>query len=432
MSVGKTDRAMKPPRSYVVPPKDEYVFWRSDTTFDYTPHVDAVDISEKGDKGLHKRIIIEALPAVGDGDDFPTDGDTVFAHYVGTLLDDGKQFDSACGFSFVLGQGRVIRAWEVGVATMRKGEKCELYCRADYAYGNAGSPPAIPPNASLKFEIEVVSWERVRSKPASREEQRADDDKSMGMSKGFLSSGQRLYPEGSTEAAVQQQEREPDVPETEDVLRKSSEVKAAGTVAFKASNWPKAIAYYEAALGLLDDVDITFGTLDGKPDTTLGDADKLGNGDEREAEAAALRLSCQLNIAQCHLNMSEWHRAVSVCTQVLDGGDADSVKALYRRGMARMRLCDFGAARTDMRRACELQPSNKEVRAALVSLREAERRAQETDKAVFARMVAGAGGKEKGITEEAVGAGGQSTGLKKSLDDGEELEGEEEEVIYFQ
>ena len=53
----------------------------------------------------------------------------------------------------------MIKAWDLGVATMAIGEKCELLCRADYAYGPSGSPPKIPANATLKFEIELLRYE---------------------------------------------------------------------------------------------------------------------------------------------------------------------------------------------------------------------------------------------------------------------------------
>ncbi|EJW82003.1 FKBP-type peptidyl-prolyl cis-trans isomerase-59 [Wuchereria bancrofti] len=54
---------------------------------------------------------------------------------------------------------QVIKGWDLGVATMKKGEKCDLICRADYAYGENGSPPKIPGGATLKFEIELLSWQ---------------------------------------------------------------------------------------------------------------------------------------------------------------------------------------------------------------------------------------------------------------------------------
>ena len=44
------------------------------------------------------------------------------------------------------------------MGTMKRGELCELVCRSEYAYGSAGSPPKIPPNATLVFEVELFDW----------------------------------------------------------------------------------------------------------------------------------------------------------------------------------------------------------------------------------------------------------------------------------
>ena len=84
----------------------------------------------------------------------------VKVHYVGTLLD-GSKFDSSRDrpgfFEFDLGEGAVIKGWDVGVATMKKGEVATLVCRQDYAYGEHGHPPTIPGGATLKFEVELLS-----------------------------------------------------------------------------------------------------------------------------------------------------------------------------------------------------------------------------------------------------------------------------------
>ena len=75
-------------------------------------------------------------------------------------LEDGTPFDACVNredpFSFRLGAGKVIKGWDLGVATMKKGEKALFILRSEYAYGAQGSPPKIPANATLHFEIELL------------------------------------------------------------------------------------------------------------------------------------------------------------------------------------------------------------------------------------------------------------------------------------
>lgn len=86
-------------------------------------------------------------------------GDTVLVHYTGKLQD-GTVFDSSVSrgvpFSFTLGENRVIQGWEQGILGMTEGEKKTLTIPPELGYGAMGVPGAIPPNATLIFDVELV------------------------------------------------------------------------------------------------------------------------------------------------------------------------------------------------------------------------------------------------------------------------------------
>ena len=95
-----------------------------------------------------------------------TAGKSVVVHYTGWLYDPskadgrGKKFDSSLDrgspFSFPLGAGRVIQGWDQGVAGMKVGGKRTLIIPPEMGYGARGAGGAIPPNAALLFEVELL------------------------------------------------------------------------------------------------------------------------------------------------------------------------------------------------------------------------------------------------------------------------------------
>lgn len=113
-------------------------------------------------EGVKKEIVIEAASHYQVARKKPKYRDEVEVHYFSVLESDGSQFDSSreAGkpFKFTLGQGQVIKGWDLAVATMMKGEIAKFTIAPEYAYGANGSPPKIPMNETLIFEIELVDW----------------------------------------------------------------------------------------------------------------------------------------------------------------------------------------------------------------------------------------------------------------------------------
>jgi peptidylprolyl isomerase len=281
------------------------------------------------DGGLLKKIIKE-----GTGEDIPQKGMMVSVHYTGTLHSDGSKFDSSRDrpgyFDFQVGVGQVIKGWDVGICTMKLGELCMLRCRSDYAYGPGGSPPTIPPNAILNFEVELFDFH--------------------------------------------EKEKEPWELSTAEKVATAEKYKAKGNAAFKEGNWAAARTSYAKGATFVAD-------LFKKDDETA--LEEATEADKAQAKDVALAL--HQNSAQANLKLAEYNGAICDCNSALDI-DGSSVKALFRRGQAYSKRSEFAEAKADLSKALELDPENKEVAAELKRCNAAAKKAAEQEKAMYSKM----------------------------------------------
>eukprot|EP00345_Euplotes_harpa_P008562 CAMPEP_0168343198 /NCGR_PEP_ID=MMETSP0213-20121227/15911_1 /TAXON_ID=151035 /ORGANISM="Euplotes harpa, Strain FSP1.4" /LENGTH=125 /DNA_ID=CAMNT_0008350369 /DNA_START=33 /DNA_END=410 /DNA_ORIENTATION=- len=102
--------------------------------------------------------VVKKIYVAGEGNK-PNSGDEVEVHYRGTF-ENGTEFD--CSYDreplkFNVGEGMVIKGWDLGVLSMTVGEKSTLEIHSDYGYGNKGFPPVIPAKSKLFFDVELVN-----------------------------------------------------------------------------------------------------------------------------------------------------------------------------------------------------------------------------------------------------------------------------------
>lgn len=127
---------------------------------------DACDPIEKGTTMVERDGLKYEILTESSNETTAKSGQQVTVHYTGWLDNNGKagkKFDSSVDrgetFTFGLGMGCVIQGWDKGVAGMRIGEKRRLYIPSEMGYGDRGAGGAIPPGASLIFDIEVLAFQ---------------------------------------------------------------------------------------------------------------------------------------------------------------------------------------------------------------------------------------------------------------------------------
>ncbi len=384
-----------------------------------------------GDGGVIKRILKE-----GSGWETPKDGAEVKVHYVGTLLD-GSKFDSSRDrsepFEFKLGAHQVIKGWEEAVQTMKKGELAHFKLTAPYAYGAAGSPPKIPPNATLQFEIELLSWcaDTDLSKAKDGSVLKRTLKEGDGWERPKRETAVTLHVQarlGSETGALVQDTRAAGQPlravigagELPHGLEKTVKSMKKGERAAAVVAPPHAPPHSET---VYYDVELLDMQKEKEP-WEMSNEDKLaqaaarrehGNalfkaGDVRRAakryksalacltsdhafsdaqkqQARAAQLPCHLNVAACAIKQRQWKAAADSAKKALDI-DAHNVKALFRHAQALVELGELAAAARDISAALGAQPADAELLALQKRVRAIQAQQDQRDKAVFAKMFA--------------------------------------------
>ncbi|XP_049850591.1 peptidyl-prolyl cis-trans isomerase FKBP4-like [Schistocerca gregaria] len=388
------------------------------------------------DGGILKTILRE-----GEGEETPREGSEVSVHYTGVLVD-GTKFDSSLDrgqpFKFVVGEGKVIKGWDKTLLTMRRGEKCSVVLEPKYAYGESGSPPKIPPNATLKFEIELLDFTNATDVSKKKDgsvmkttlkspEKKSYEKPNFGatctiaysvarLSGDVLSPEQQLtyvVDEGRFPKAVEtavkslvQGERakftiKPEqayadegcpalnIPAGETTvwtielfdlqklpsswnmdlnakLEAAESGKQRGNELFSLGKYKYAAKRYKNSLSYIE--------------YTSGEADP-----EVVKKINDLKSILNLNISQCYLNLKNHKEALKAVEKVLEK-EPNNIKALYRRGMARMMNQDWDLAKEDFRSILQQEPNQ---RSAICKLNEANAKIKlqnEKDRAIFSKM----------------------------------------------
>lgn len=399
----------------------------------HTIPMEGEDITPKKDGGVLKLVKRE-----GTGTELPMTGDKVFVHYVGTLLD-GTLFDSSRDrgerFSFELGKGQVIKAWDIGIATMKVGEVCQLICKPELAYGSAGSPPKIPPNATLVFEVELFEF---RGEDVTDEEDggiiRRIITKGSGYTKPNEGAAVEVTVEGTCEGRVfDERELKFEIGDGEGlglptgvekaIMAMEQGEEALFTIKPKYGFGNAGNAKYNIPGGATLQYKIKLAAFEkAKESWEMNATEKLEQSvivkekgtqyfkegkykqasvqykrivswlehesslsEEDEKKAKTLQLAAHLNLAMCFLKLQEPNQALENCDKALEL-DASNEKALFRRGEALCGMKEFDKARDDFQQVVQLYPANKAAKSQVVLCQKYIKQQHEKDKRIYANM----------------------------------------------
>lgn len=383
------------------------------TTAEATP----INLTEDG--GVQKRII-----KAGEGPQPPA-GAGVTAHYEARLAGASVPFDSSRGrelpFRFKLGAGRVIKGWDIALASMRRGEVAEVTIAPAYAYGDSTEVPNVPPGSTLVYEIELLGWdERVdasphRDKTITKEVENYGNGLEMPLDGATVTIDYTVYEHTGTDAeAPMSEQTRTDYTFTLGDFQTQNLALEAAVLSMRlnehsrfyfAEHCPDLPSGWAASNGV--SVEIVLKALQnapsvytlGGPEEVIAEAERLkalGNELYKEKNARlairrykravelldkvrkpkptpeqkerinALKTTCFLNVAAAALFAKEYRDAAEACANALKLSPKNE-KALLRRAKAFKAIERWDDAITDLNAVLEITPENEEAKKLLAA-----------------------------------------------------------------
>ncbi|CAN9511806.1 unnamed protein product [Ophioblennius macclurei] len=390
-----------------------------------------IDVTPNKDQG-----VIKVVKRPGIEGERPMIGDRVLVHYTGKLID-GKKFDCSRDrkepFCFNVGKGQVLKAWDVAVLSMQRGEICTFLCKPEYAYGSAGNPDKIPPSSLVVFEMELLKFEgeiltedggivrriKVKGEGYTNPNDGASVDVHLEGSCGgrlfdcrdisFIvgEAEDKGIPLGVDRAMDKMQKGECCLL----YLKPKYGFGCEGKPEYKIG--PDKDIIYEVTLkdfhkaketwemDLTEKLDLVDGVKKkgnqyfkaGRYQQAVIQYQRIiswlemecGSGLEQQKRIQDYVLTAHLNLSLCFLRIKEFSQVVDNCNKVIEI-DESNEKALYRRGEARLTCNEFSLAMADFQQVLQVNPSNRAARSQISICQSKIKEHHEQDKKIYANM----------------------------------------------
>lgn len=255
----------------------------------------------------------------------PVHGDVVTVASEGRLVD-GTVVDKEESFTFTLGDGDVIPAWDLGVSIMEVGEIIELITDARFAYGSIGREPDIPKDATITYTLELLKKD---------------------------------YPIDYSKLTL------------EEIMKAGEKKRERGNYYFTRLDHSSAMTSYNKALKILD--------LENFSDVSSSDISRL-------QQVLDSRVKCYNNLAACQLKVEAYDMVIKSCQEVLNI-QSENVKALFRMGKAYSAKGNTKEAVDLMKKALRLEPETKIIHQELSKLTKKLKVETQSEKNMYKKML---------------------------------------------